>query len=199
MSDDRFLTLAGTSEAQVREKASRFIGFAFPVGTEEGMKDRLMGIAKAHHAARHHCYAYVIDGRERANDAGEPSGTAGRPILRQLQANGLNNAAIIVVRYFGGTLLGRGGLVRAYGDAAREAIGANTIIEAVRRVPVRIDMPYDRLEPMRQAVITAEGTIERTEYGAHCSMQAAVPSSRVDAFIQEHAAGTVRIVRLQLK
>src|SRR4029079_14834330 len=138
----RFLTLEQHSEATLREKASKFIAFAFPIIDEEDFKQRCAVIAKEHHARRHVCYGWALgaDGsRTRANDAGEPQGTAGKRILRQLQKAHVTNASGMVVRYFGGTLLGKAGLIRAYGDAAQLAIAANRIIERVMKTVLTLE------------------------------------------------------------
>ncbi|MCB0783756.1 MAG: YigZ family protein, partial [Flavobacteriales bacterium] len=137
---DHYLTLAEESGAQLREKASRFIAYAFPIADEDDFKQRLEALAAKHHDSRHVCYAWVLGAggeRHRANDAGEPNGTAGAPILRHLQGAGLTFAAVVVVRYFGGTKLGRGGLVRAYGDVAREAIAANRTVTGIVQEELR--------------------------------------------------------------
>lgn len=109
-------------EGIYKEKGSKFIGFAMHVDSTDKIKEIVNAYKKEHHKARHVCYAYKIGNDIRANDNGEPSGTAGRPILRQIEASGIENLLVIVVRYFGGTLLGTGGLINAYKEASREAI-----------------------------------------------------------------------------
>jgi uncharacterized YigZ family protein len=122
---DHFYTLAGPSEGQYKEKGSKFLAFAFPVSNEDQVKNLLEQLRKEYHDARHHCFAWAM-GTEaeavRANDDGEPSNSAGKPILGQIQAFGLTNILIVVVRYFGGTLLGVGGLINAYRSAAKDAL-----------------------------------------------------------------------------
>ncbi|MBK8338612.1 MAG: YigZ family protein [Flavobacteriales bacterium] len=146
MNGDRYITLALRSEGIFRDKASKFIGIAFPIAHEEEFKEVLGTIAREHHSARHHCYAWVLgaDGeRYRGTDAGEPSGTAGKPILGQLRKRSITHAAVVVVRYFGGTLLGRSGLMHAYGEAAHLALEDNRTIEHVlfAHFHVRAHMP----------------------------------------------------------
>jgi uncharacterized YigZ family protein len=186
MSSDRYLTLGSGSEGLYREKASKFIAFAFPIGDEADFAQRCTLIAKEHHTCRHVCYAWVLDeagDRYRANDAGEPTGTAGKPILRQLQRAKLTYAAIVVVRYFGGTLLGKGGLVHAYAEAAREAIAKNTIIERVVRTSLRVRCTYALVEAMKNDVAECEGEMITADYTERCDIVVAIARSRVAAFV----------------
>lgn len=117
-----FNILGPIGEGIYKEKGSKFIGYALHVDSTDKVKEIVNAYKKEHHKARHVCYAYKIGNDIRANDNGEPSGTAGRPILRQIEASGKENLLVVVVRYFGGTLLGTGGLINAYKEASREAI-----------------------------------------------------------------------------
>lgn len=131
---DTYLTISSVSEALYKDKGSKFYAFAYPVQTVEQIKEILAEKRKEYYDARHVCYAYML-GYERnvfrANDDGEPSGTAGRPILGQINSSNLTDILIIVVRYFGGTLLGTSGLIQAYKTSAAEAIVAATIEERI--------------------------------------------------------------------
>jgi uncharacterized YigZ family protein len=131
---DTYLTISSVSEALYKDKGSKFYAFAYPVQTVEQIKEILAEKRKEYYDARHVCYAYML-GYERnvfrANDDGEPSGTAGRPILGQIDSSNLTDILIIVVRYFGGTLLGTSGLIQAYKTSAAEAIAAATIEERI--------------------------------------------------------------------
>lgn len=131
---DTYLTISSVSEALYKDKGSKFYAFAYPVQTVEQIKEILAEKRKEYYDARHVCYAYML-GYERnvfrANDDGEPSGTAGRPILGQINSSNLTDILIIVVRYFGGTLLGTSGLIQAYKTSAAEAIAAATIEERI--------------------------------------------------------------------
>ena len=142
--DDLFKTIAAPSEGTYTEKRSKFLAFAFPVSTAEEVKTLVDAHTKKYYDARHVCYAYML-GHERlvfrANDNGEPSGTAGKPILGQINSNELTDILIIVVRYFGGIKLGTSGLIQAYKAAAAEAIAAATIIE--KTVDERLDISFD--------------------------------------------------------
>ncbi len=131
---DTYLTISSPSEALYKDKGSKFYAFAYPVQTLEQIKDILAEKRKEYYDARHVCYAYMLGyerNQFRANDDGEPSGTAGRPILGQINSSNLTDILIIVVRYFGGTLLGTSGLIQAYKTSAAEAIAAATIEERI--------------------------------------------------------------------
>jgi len=145
MESDSYLTIKSNSQGIFKEKGSRFIAFAYPVSDTEEIKAITDMIRKEHHNARHHCFAYMI-GRERivwrVNDDGEPSGTAGRPILGQINTFGLTNIIIVVIRYFGGTLLGVSGLINAYRSAAASAINNAEIIECNVQELYEITFPY---------------------------------------------------------
>lgn len=129
---DTYNTITAPTTGLFKDKGSKFLAYGFSVATETEIKAHLQTILKLHPKARHHCYAYRLglDGNNfRANDAGEPTGTAGKPILGQIDSFGLTNALVIVVRYFGGTKLGVGGLINAYRQAAMDALEKATVIE----------------------------------------------------------------------
>jgi uncharacterized YigZ family protein len=130
--EDTYKELSGNGEGLYKEKGSKFIAHAFSVYSEEDVKEELENMKKRYHDARHHCYAYMIGTEKsvfRANDDGEPSGTAGKPILNQILSKELTNVCVVVIRYFGGTKLGVSGLITAYKTAAREALDNATIVE----------------------------------------------------------------------
>lgn len=145
MESDIYRTIKESSRGLYKEKGSRFLAFASPLAAVEEVKELLDGIRKEYHDARHHCYAYMI-GKERItwriNDDGEPSGTAGRPILGQINSSELTNIIVVVVRYFGGTLLGTSGLINAYKTAAADAIGNAEIIERTLHAYYLLTFPY---------------------------------------------------------
>ena len=129
--EDTYQTIAGRSQGTFRDKASKFIGIALPVASQEYLKEQLSAIRKEYHDANHHCYAYRLgfDKSEyRFNDDGEPSGSAGKPIYGQILSRDLTNILIVVTRYFGGTKLGIPGLINAYRTAARESLDRATIV-----------------------------------------------------------------------
>jgi uncharacterized YigZ family protein len=145
MESDNYKTIKSFSEGTYKEKGSRFLASAFPVVNQDDIKPIIDRLHKEYHDARHHCYAYMI-GKDRivwrTNDDGEPSGTAGRPILGQINSFGLTNILIVVSRYFGGTLLGVSGLINAYKTAAAEAIRNAEIVERTLYEYYDIDFPY---------------------------------------------------------
>ena len=138
IAEDTYQTISGKAEGLYKEKGSKFIALAFHVTSEEEVKEILLGLRKEYHDARHHCYSYVIGFKGehwRANDDGEPSGTAGRPIHGQMQSRNLTNTLIVVIRYFGGTKLGVSGLINAYKTAAADALDhANIITKTINDV-----------------------------------------------------------------
>src|SRR5574344_541600 len=132
MEKDTFLSIASPSEGLFRDNGSRFLAFAYPVETEEQIKNIVQGLKKEYHDARHHCYAYRLGYKAdifRANDDGEPSGSAGRQILGRIDSLGLSDVLVVVVRYFGGIKLGIPGLIRAYKTSTEDALSAATIVE----------------------------------------------------------------------
>jgi uncharacterized YigZ family protein len=145
MDSDTYKTIKSPAEGIYKEKGSRFVSVAIPVSDQEEIKPILDGIKKEHHEARHHCFAYML-GHERdiwrINDDGEPSGTAGRPILGQINSYELTNILIVVSRYFGGTLLGVSGLINAYRSAASSAIRNAELLEKTLQEYYEITYPY---------------------------------------------------------
>lgn len=143
--EDSYKTIEKPSEGLFKDKGSRFIAYAFNVNSEEEIKEIVQTIKKEHHAARHHCYAWRLgttNAAFRVNDDGEPSSTAGKPILGQIQSFELTNVLIVVVRYFGGTLLGVSGLINAYRNAALDAINNAEIIEKIIEKWFTVEFDY---------------------------------------------------------
>ncbi len=143
--EDTYKTISKTSEGLFKDKGSKFISYAFPVESEDEIRNIVLTIKKEHHSARHHCYAWRLGHEKlvfRANDDGEPSSTAGKPILGQVQSYDLTNILIVVVRYFGGTLLGVSGLINAYRNAAQDAILQAEIIEKLVEKQLLIEFDY---------------------------------------------------------
>lgn len=143
--DDTYKILKGPSEGLYKEKGSKFIALAFAVETEDNIKAILSDVKKKYFDARHHCYAWVLGTEQtlfRSNDDGEPSGSAGKPILNQIYSFGLTNTLIIVVRYFGGIKLGVSGLVNAYKTAAREALSSAMIEEKTINITFSLQFQY---------------------------------------------------------
>jgi len=143
--DDTYKTISGPSQGIYKDKGSKFIASAFPVYTEEEVKEKLRGLRKEYHDARHHCYAYCLGpdrSAYRVNDDGEPSGTAGKPIYGQIQSKDLTNVLIVVVRYFGGIKLGIPGLINAYRTAAKESIENTTILTKTINEEYKVSFEY---------------------------------------------------------
>lgn len=143
--EDTYKTISNPSEGLFKDKGSKFIAYAYPVTSEEQIREIVQTIKKEHHSARHHCYAWRLGHEKllfRANDDGEPSSTAGKPILGQIQSFELTNILIVVVRYFGGTLLGVSGLINAYRNAAIDAIDQAEIVEKLVEKQLLIEFDY---------------------------------------------------------
>ncbi len=170
---DAYLTLAAPSEGQFREKMSKFIAFAFPADSAEKAKAQIADIANKYHDARHVCWAYMI-GPERStflsSDNGEPSGTAGKPILGQINSFGLTDVVVIVVRYFGGIKLGTSGLIAAYREAARLALDNAEIVERHQRESVSFTFPYLAMNDVMKIAKMPQSTVTNQLFDNSCSM-----------------------------
>jgi len=155
VSGDTYFTISSPSEGNYKEKGSRFLAFAFPVEDDEQIKEHLAALRKKYYDARHHCYAWMLgyDGEKfRANDDGEPSHSAGDPILGQIRAHNLTNVLVVVVRYFGGTKLGVGGLVNAYRTAAAEALSTANVEERLITQAMIVQFGYPLLNTVMKIV-----------------------------------------------
>lgn len=177
---DIFKTIAAPSSGTYTEKRSKFLAFAFPVSTVDEVKALVEEYQKKYYDARHACYAYML-GHERllfrANDNGEPSGTAGKPILGQINSNELTNILIIVVRYFGGVKLGTSGLIQAYRTAAAEAIAAATIIEKTVDMQLCISFEYPLMNQVMRVVKEESPAILSQSFDNDCQMTLAIRAS----------------------
>lgn len=143
--EDTYKTISTASEGLFKDKGSKFIAYAYPVTSEDQIREIVQSIKKEHYSARHHCYAWRLGHEKllfRANDDGEPSSTAGKPILGQIQSFDLTNILIVVVRYFGGTLLGVSGLINAYRNAALDAINQAEIVEKLVEKELLVEFDY---------------------------------------------------------
>lgn len=183
---DTFWSITGEAHAEIKVKGSRFIAVAMPVRTSAEAEAAIGRIRKAGYGATHHCSAYRIgpDGAEfRYNDDGEPRGTAGQPILRQIDGQGLTDTLIVVTRYFGGTRLGTGGLIRAYGDAAAAALQEGAAEEHVLRTPVRVRFDYADTSPAMHTVGQFDVEVRGATYGEGTVLDLAVRRSQADDFV----------------
>jgi len=164
---DTYFTIANSSLGEFKEKGSKFFAYAYFVCDEAEIKERLDLLKKEHFKATHHCYAYRLgpDGKNyRANDDGEPSGTAGRPILGQIDSFGLANVLIIVVRYYGGTKLGTSGLINAYREAAKLALENSVKIEKIIETQIDFSVPYLKMNEVMQFLKHNEIELIKNEY-----------------------------------
>lgn len=173
MTSDTYLTIAAPSEGIYTEKRSKFIAMALPVHTVDEVKSMLDTCQKKYYDARHICYAYMLGPERkdyRSNDNGEPSGTAGKPILGQINSHNLTDILVIVVRYFGGIKLGTSGLITAYRAAASEAIGAATVVEKTVDEEVTFFFEYPMMNDVMRIVKEEGPSIVSQGYDTDCSM-----------------------------
>lgn len=183
---DTYLTFGRATESLYKVKGSKHFGFAFPVASETDIKKHLEELRAVHHSAGHHCYAWRLgaDGeRFRANDDGEPSNSAGKPILGQLQSFGVTNVLIVVVRYFGGTKLGVGGLIDAYRSAAREAIEANEIIEKTVMAYIAVSFDYQHMGAIMRLLKEFNAAMVDHDFGGRCSLTASIRKTEANQLI----------------
>lgn len=171
--EDTYKTVEAIAEGLYKEKGSRFISYIYPVSDEEEIKEIIAGLKTQYYDARHHCYAYCLGTdrlRFRANDDGEPSFTAGKPILGQIHAHELTNVLIVVIRYFGGTKLGVSGLIQAYKEAAFDAIAHATIIEKTVNELLRIRFSYLVMNDVMKVLKEEEPEILERTFEMDCDM-----------------------------
>lgn len=192
---EEYLIPTGFGEDEFIEKKSRFIGRVWLVETEEEALARIQEMKKQHYDATHNCWAYIIkDGAVRFSDDGEPGGTAGMPMLQVLQREGLNNVVCVVTRYFGGILLGAGGLVRAYTRGAKIAVDAAG--KSMKRVwsVLYLPCPYTFYERVKLEVEAFGGILQNTEFGAEVELEILLPEAQTQPFldrITDMTSGTV--------
>lgn len=183
---DTYKSINGIAEGFYREKGSRFLAFASPAATTEQAEQFILHLRGKYHDARHHCFAWVIGatGSElRYSDAGEPSGTAGKPILSQIQHFDLRDIVVVVVRYFGGILLGTGGLSRAYREAARNCLQNATVISKMVGHELTITFPYDTEGMLNRLFQEEKISVIGKEFSHQCTYRIMVPKSRMEEFL----------------
>jgi uncharacterized YigZ family protein len=179
---DAYHTITGHYTAEYKDRGSRFIAYAFPVATEEEWQTYLQTVKQEHFKARHHCYAFRMGLNQnnfRANDDGEPSGTAGRPILGQIDKFGLTNVFIVVVRYFGGTKLGTSGLINAYREAAKAALEQAIIVEQIIEEVYLLEFDYALMSAAMNAVKKLELNICQQDFDVNGKLHLAIRQSEV--------------------
>ena len=191
---------AAEGEAEFVEKRSSFLGHVRMVETEEDAKAFVQAVKKEHYDARHNCWCYSIkDGPTRYSDDGEPQGTAGVPMLEVFQRQNITNFVCVVTRYFGGILLGAGGLLRAYTKSAKDALDAAGVAVVRRWVEMGIPCSYSLFERLRLETVAFDGIITDIEYAADVTIMALIPEEKADDFaarIFDMTGGTVSVIPL---
>ena len=192
---EEYLVPTNFGEDEFYEKKSRFIGRVWPVETEDEALAKIQEMKKQHYDATHNCWAYIIkDGAVRFSDDGEPGGTAGMPMLQVLQREGLHNIVCVVTRYFGGILLGAGGLVRAYTKCAKIAVDAAG--KSMKRVwtALYIPIPYSYYERVKLEIEAFGGILRDTQFGADIELEVLMPEAQAQPFLDrltDLSAGTL--------
>lgn len=184
---DTYLTIASRSEGLFKDNGSRFIALAYPVQTEQEVKEIVSSLRKEYYDARHHCYAYRLgyDGAVwRASDDGEPSGTAGRPILGQIDSLQLCDVLVVVVRYFGGIKLGVPGLIRAYKSSTADALASAEIVERIAGQWYRLDFPYENLPAVMKVLKDMDLQQRNQSFLNDCSLEVFIRLTLEDNLIQ---------------
>ncbi len=186
--DDFYRTIEKPTEGLFRDRNSKFLAFGFPVVTADQVTDILTTLRKKYHDARHHCYAYRIGPQKdlfKFNDDGEPSGTAGKPIYNQIVANDLSDVLVVVVRYFGGTLLGTGGLINAYKSATAEMfLNASFVIKYISECYL-LEFPYEKMNAVMK-ILKEENLIPlEPVYDESCSLKVLIRKGRAGGFLQK--------------
>ena len=185
---DTYLSIAAPSEGLFKDNGSRFIALAFQVETEQQVKDTVARLRKEYHDARHHCYAFRLGydaSQWRSSDDGEPSGSAGRPILGQLESRKLSDTLVVVVRYFGGIKLGIPGLIRAYRTSTADALDKASVIEKTAAKAFRLHFDYAAMNDVMKRVKEMGLEVSSQDFGAQsCSLQTRVRLSMLDSFRQ---------------
>ena len=170
-----------------KDKGSKFLAYAYPVESENEIREYIQILKKEHYSARHHCFAWrlgVAKDRFRTNDDGEPSSTAGRPILGQIQRLDLTNILIVVVRYFGGTLLGVSGLIKAYGDAAADALQNARVVTKIVEIPFCVHFDYIQMNNVMKIFKERDLPQRKNEFDLRCRISSHVRQSEADGIFE---------------
>lgn len=184
--NDTYKTISARSEGIFKDKGSKFLAYAFPVESEEEIRELLAQVKKDHYSARHHCYAWRIGTKDpvyRANDDGEPSSTAGKPILGQLLSNEITNVLVIVVRYFGGTLLGTSGLINAYRTATADALQNARIETRTIEEHFKIQFNYPEMNRVMQVIKQENLKVVTTKFDLKCEVAITVRESEAEKVV----------------
>lgn len=193
---DTYQTLAGPSFGEFKDRGSKFLAYAFPVEDADQIQAALLEVRKEHSKARHHCYAYRLGLDQynyRANDDGEPSGTAGRPILGQIDSAGLTYTLVVVVRYFGGTLLGASGLINAYKKSTAEALAAGEKVEKLVEDVYTLRFDYAHLSKVMNAVSKPPFQVVEQRFATTAELDVAVRQSLVEDALRQLKAQVAEV------
>ena len=183
----KFRTIDQPVPGEFRDRGSKFFSFAYPVNSPEEVKEKIQQLRKEHPKAVHHCFAFRIgtDGTQyRANDDGEPSGSAGKPILGQIDSSELTNILVVVVRYFGGSLLGVPGLINAYKTATQEAFRKATFTERWIEDLVELEFDYPNMGEVMYLLRQSEATVYQQDLQLFCIVKAGIPRKHSDAYVE---------------
>ncbi|ARK10491.1 YigZ family protein [Fibrella sp. ES10-3-2-2] len=188
--DDTFRTLAAPTTGEFRDRGSKFLAFAYPIRSEIDTRTYLDALRTQHPKAVHHCYAYRLGldrNNYRANDDGEPGGSAGRPILNVLYSRELTNVLVVVVRYFGGTLLGVPGLINAYKTATVAALDEGVITEQTINETYRVRYPFEQMNDVMRLVKEQQLTVLKQDYDTACILEVEIRKSLVGTVLERLA------------
>jgi uncharacterized YigZ family protein len=188
---DTYRTISNRAVGEYKERGSKFMAFAIPVDSELLAKNMIADIRKKYHDARHHCFAYKIgleNGTHRTNDDGEPSGTAGKPIYGQIVSFGVTNILLVVVRYFGGKLLGTGGLINAYRSAAEDALNHAEIIKKTIDDKIEMHFGYANLNDINRLLTTYESKVLKRSFDENCHLTIQIRKGQSEDFIKRISA-----------
>ena len=180
--DDAYKTISTPSEGLFKDRGSKFIAYAYPLRDEAEVKERIAVLKAEHPKARHHCWAYRLTPDRsvfRINDDGEPSGTAGRPILNTLLSADVTNVLLVVVRYFGGTLLGVPGLINAYKNAAQDALAAAEVVELTVNDVYRVTVAYEQLNDVMRIVKAEDLNVVKQDFDNQCTVEVEIRQTQV--------------------
>jgi len=199
MTTDNFLSIKRNAEGLYREKGSKFLAYAFSVSDSDEVNANLEILKKKHFDASHHCYAYILfEGKQfRSYDDGEPRHTAGDPILNQIRSAQLYNILIVVVRYFGGTKLGKKGLINAYKSAAKDALLNAEIIKKTIEKSILIDFRYEGMHDIIHVIQQNNYKIIHQQYDSECSITCSVPVSKISKF-QKKLQALRNVIKVEL-
>ncbi len=187
---DYYLTIESSAVAEFKDRGSKFLAYSFPLKSADGLKKILSELKKEHPKAVHYCFAYRtgIEGNQfRANDDGEPSGTAGKPILGQIDTKGLTDMLIVVVRYFGGTLLGVPGLTNAYKTSASLVLQCTPIVQKAVEINYKLHFNYTEMNDVMRILKQYNCTIYKNEMQLFCIVKTGIPKSKLDDVLDAFA------------